>query len=191
MITIFLYLTLRKRLTIASTSQSGAHYIFYQHKTDIEYVLDEEHIAFFTLRVSHFIFSSKSLHVAMVIQVHEVRNICLSMLIMASLYESPGSSTHALQTLKPMKAFSVTGLTWILQFWLNATFEIAMQFKVPNDYIKRVQNRQVEGIKLVLLTSLDLGLKTKELLIKYFKLFANCHIFTHSMAPFSLSHVPE
>lgn len=51
---------------------------------------------------------------------------------------------------------------------------------------------QVEGTKLVLLTPLDLGIKTKELFTKYFELFENCHTFTHFMAPFlSQSHGPK
>jgi hypothetical protein len=98
--------------------------------TDSE-VSDIEHVAFLTLWLSHYIFCSSSLQVAkkfipMAIQIHEGQQFGLGKLILASLYESIGTSCDSLKKVDDGSTFLAAGPFWLLQLWLNATFEKEM-----------------------------------------------------------------
>lgn len=74
---------------------SFIRYIEDNHVTDNEEVSDMEHFSFLILWLSHFIFCSPSLKVVkmyinLAIQLHEGQNICLSKLILGSMYEALG-----------------------------------------------------------------------------------------------------
>lgn len=77
-------------------------HISYYHDQDIDEVSDTEHIAFLALWLSHCVFCSKSLQVAnkyltLANQLHAGRNVCLSEMILANLYESLGEGVIALK----------------------------------------------------------------------------------------------
>jgi hypothetical protein len=119
-----------------------------------EEVSHEEHVAFLTLWLSHFVFCSKSLQVArmfipMALQIHEGRLFSLGRLLLANLYEAMGNTSDSIKASKDGSKFSVAGPIWLLQLWLNATFETELGLIVPSDYQKEVDAREVEGQRLV------------------------------------------
>jgi hypothetical protein len=104
-----------------------------------EKVSHEEHVAFLTLWLSHYIFCSKSLQVArmfipMAQQIHEGRRFGLGRLLLATLYEAMGTASDAIKASKEGLNFVVSGPMWLLQLWLNATFETELGLIVPSDY---------------------------------------------------------
>lgn len=81
--------------SIAFTTSRAAYstHITHYHGKDTDTISDVEHIAFLALWLSHCIFCSKSLQVAkkyitLANQLHFGHDVCLSEMIMASLYES-------------------------------------------------------------------------------------------------------
>jgi len=69
-------------------------YIKLQHKPQDKTFLDDEHIAFLTYWLSMYLFCTRSIQVAkhyrsLAYQLHKGKPICLSKLILGSLYESP------------------------------------------------------------------------------------------------------
>jgi hypothetical protein len=156
--------------------------------TDSE-VSDIEHVAFLTLWLSHYIFCSSSLQVAkkfipMAIQIHEGQQFGLGKLILASLYESIGTACDSLKKVHDGSTFLAAGPFWLLQLWLNATFEKEMELIVPKDYVAFVNQRQIEGIRAARLTPLPKGLKYEQLFMKYFNVFFHLSTFKREHAPF-------
>jgi hypothetical protein len=103
-------------------------YIQENHQAGEEEVSDIEHIAFLTLWLSHYIFCSKSLQVAkkfipMAIQLHQGQQFGLGRLVLGCLYESMQSLSANLKKTGDGSCFLAAGPFWLLQFWLNATFE--------------------------------------------------------------------
>jgi hypothetical protein len=95
-----------------------------------EEVSHEEHVAFLTLWLSHYVFCSKSLQVSkmfipMAQQIHEGRRFGLGRLVLATLYEAMRNASDAIKALRDGSTFVVSGPMWLLQLWLNATFETA------------------------------------------------------------------
>ncbi|KAK2361529.1 Aminotransferase, plant mobile domain family protein [Trifolium repens] len=77
-----------------------------------EEVSIEEHVAFLTLWLSHFVFCSKSLQVArmfipMAQQINEGRLFSLGRLLLASLYEAMGNASDAIKASKNGSTFCV------------------------------------------------------------------------------------
>ncbi|KAK2422725.1 hypothetical protein QL285_033236 [Trifolium repens] len=104
-----------------------------------EEVSIEEHVAFLTLWLSHFVFCSKSLQVArmfipMAQQINEGGLFSLGRLLLASLYEAMGNASDAIKAAKDGSKLSVVGPIWLLQLWLNATFETELGLIVTSDY---------------------------------------------------------
>jgi hypothetical protein len=82
-----------------------------------EEVSHEEHVAFLTLWLSHFVLCSKSLQVArmfipMARQIHEGRRFGLGRLLLVTLYEAMGNASDAIKASKDGSTFGVSGLMW-------------------------------------------------------------------------------
>ena len=106
---------------------SFSNYINFYH-TAGEEVSEVEHIEFLALWLSKYVFCSKSLQVAsrfitLANQLHHGRRICLSELLLVSLYEGLGSVVSKLKTYQTGTNLLLVGPFWLLQLWLNATFE--------------------------------------------------------------------
>jgi hypothetical protein len=154
-----------------------------------EEVSAEEHVAFLTLWLSYYVFCSKSLQVArmfipMAIQIHEGRNFGLGRMLLATLYEAIGNASDDIKASKDGSSFVVSGPMWLLQLWLNATFETELGLIVPSDYQKEVDERLVEGGRLVRLIPKSLDQHTQRLFMKYMKIFLNFDKFLPRHAPF-------
>lgn len=97
-----------------------------------EDVSDEEHIAFLNLWLSYYMFCPGSLQIAkgyvpLAIQLLEGRHVSMGKLLLASLYRALGRATMQLKLLhETNKALNISGPVWLLQHWLNSTFEHAL-----------------------------------------------------------------
>src|SRR3954471_22812028 len=90
------------------------------HDENNEVVSDEEHIAFLVLWLSRCVFCSRSIQVAkrylcMANQLHAGTQLNLSQLIL-------GEATDLVKNYKT-GSLLFAGPFWLLQLWLNATFE--------------------------------------------------------------------
>jgi hypothetical protein len=154
-----------------------------------EEVSHEEHVAFLTLWLSHFVFCSKSLQVArmfipMAQQIHEGRIFSLGRLLLATLYEAMGNASDAIKASKDGSTVGIAGPMWLLQLWLNATFETELGLIVPSDYQKEVDEREVEGQRLVRLAPRSLDQDTRRLFMRHMKMFLTFDKFLPRHAPF-------
>ncbi|XP_028223059.1 uncharacterized protein LOC114404159 [Glycine soja] len=161
-----------------------------EHKGSVEEeVSDEEHVAFLTLWLSHYVFCTKSLQVAkrfipMAIQIHEGQNFGFGRLLLAVLYESLGEVCDDLKKSKDGSSFLVSGPMWLLQLWLNATFEQEMGLIIPQDYAEEVANRSIEGQRALRLTPKTFDQNPQKLFLKYMKIFLSFDKFLPQHAPF-------
>jgi hypothetical protein len=154
-----------------------------------EEVSHEEHVAFLTLWLSHFVFCSKSLQVArmfipMAQQIHEGRIFSLGRLLLATLYEAMGNASDAIKASKDGSTVGISGPMWLLQLWLNATFETELGLIVPSDYQKEVDEREIEGQRLVRLAPRSLDQDTRRLFMRHMKMFLTFDKFLPRHAPF-------
>ena len=126
-------------------------------------------------------------------QLHVGRNICLSELILAGLYESLGEASSRLKEFEPQTNILLDGPYWLLQLWLNATFEPSLStYNTINEADPEVENRTIEGTRLVRLTSDEGGKNLQECFTRNLMMFVRRHKYTPSMAPFAArSHGPE
>lgn len=105
------------------------NYIEDHHNKDSVEVSDKEHIAFLTLWLSYYMLCPGSLqidksYISLEIQIHEGQQVSLGKLLLAFLYQALGLGTLKLKFLSNTpKALNLSGPLWILQHWLNATFE--------------------------------------------------------------------
>ncbi|KAL5122913.1 hypothetical protein HKD37_02G003610 [Glycine soja] len=161
-----------------------------EHKGSVEEeVSDEEHVAFLTLWLSHYVFCTKSLQVAkrfipMAIQIHEGQSFGFGRLLLAVLYESLGEACDDLKKSKDGSSFLVSGPMWLLQLWLNATFEQEMGLIIPQDYAEEVANRSIEGQRALRLTPKTFDQNPQKLFLKYMKIFLSFDKFLPQHAPF-------
>ncbi|KAL5191633.1 hypothetical protein HKD37_04G010884 [Glycine soja] len=161
-----------------------------EHKGSVEEeVSDEEHVAFLTLWLSHYVFCTKSLQVAkrfipMALQIHEGQNFGFGRLLLAVLYESLGEACNDLKKSKDGSSFLVSGPMWLLQLWLNATFEQEMGLIIPQDYAEEVANRSIEGQRALRLTPKTLDQNPQKLFLKYMRIFLSFDKFLPQHAPF-------
>jgi hypothetical protein len=58
-------------------------------------------------------------------QIHEGRHFGLGRLLLATLYEAVGNASDVIKASKEGSKFVVSGPMWLLQLWLNVTFETA------------------------------------------------------------------
>lgn len=182
-------------ISFSTTRATYSTYITHYHDKDIEIVSDVEHIAFLALWLSHSVFCSKSLQVAkkylaLANQLHVGHDICLSEMILASLYESLSDRVAQLKNLGDKGNLLLSGPFWLLQLWLNATFEANLPTKgLVDEDTEEIRRRRVEGPRLAQLTPRDEGQVLLSTFMSYIMMFAKSHNFTSSMAPFALRKV--
>jgi hypothetical protein len=73
---------------------------------------------------------------------------------------------------------------WLLQLWLNATFEKELELFLPADYEAEARRRKIEGTRLVRLIPLPRGLNYEQQFLKYFNIFLSLKTFKEEYAPF-------
>jgi hypothetical protein len=134
-----------KNIKLVYKENTFSKYIAENLGKEGEEVSDVEHVAFLTPWLSHFVFCSKSLQVAkmfipMAIQIHEGRDFALGRLLLAVLYEVIGDACDDIKASNDGSPFLVSGRIWLLQLWLNATFEEELRLIVPSDYAEEVAN---------------------------------------------------
>ncbi|XP_058753057.1 uncharacterized protein LOC131626238 [Vicia villosa] len=133
-------------------------YILEHHIKDSTKVYNEEHLAFLTYWLSYYLFCHGSLQIAksytpMAIQIHEGRKISLGKLLLVYLYQNLGLAFLRLKHLhETTKQLSLSGPYWLLQHWLNVTFESHIGFTISPAILEFMHDRRVEGIKLALQT---------------------------------------
>jgi hypothetical protein len=117
-------------------------------------------------------------------QIHEGRIFSLRRLLLATLYEAVGNASDAIKASKYGSKFSVAGPIWLLQLWLNATFETELGLIVPSDYQKEVDEREVEGQRFVRLAPRSLDQDTRRFFMRHMKMFCKFNQFLPRHAPF-------
>jgi hypothetical protein len=117
-------------------------------------------------------------------QINEGRLFGIGRLLLASLYEAMGNASDAIKASKDGSKFSVAGPMWLLQLWLNATFETELGLIVPSNYQEEVDGREVEGQRLVRLAPRSLDQDSQRLFIRHMKMFLNFNQFLPRHAPF-------
>jgi hypothetical protein len=178
-----------KNIELVYKENTISKFIAENRGKDGEEVSDIEHVAFLTLWLSHYVFCSKSLQVAkmfipMAIQIHEGKDFALGGLLLATLLEAIGNACDDIKASKEGTPFLVSGPIWLLQLWLNATFETKLGLIVPSDHQKEVHERLVEGGRLVRLSPSSLEQNTQRLFMKYMKFFLNFEKLLPRHAPF-------
>lgn len=176
-------------IAFSTTRAAYSNHIAHYHDKYIDDVSDVEHITFLALWLSHSIFCSKSLQVAkkyltLANQLHVGHDICLSEMILTSLYESLSDGVAQLKNLGDKWYLLLSGPLWLLQLWLNATFEASLPNKgLVDEDAEEIKNRRVEGTRLAQLTPNDEGQALQPTFMDYIMMFAKLHVFTSSMAP--------
>ncbi|XP_058761879.1 uncharacterized protein LOC131635283 [Vicia villosa] len=128
------------------------------HNKDSDDVSDEEHIAFLALWLSMCVFCSRSLQVAkrylaLENQLNSGRMLDLSQMILGYLYECLGESADLLRAYEAGTYLLFVGPFWLLQLWLNATFETVLPKKgLVDENDEAIKNRTIEGTRLTYLT---------------------------------------
>lgn len=140
------------------TRSTFTNYITYYHKKDTKEVSNAYHIAFLTLWLSRCVFCLKSLQVEkkylpMANELHAGHKLCLSQMILGFLYESLGEGVDTLKRFQPGLNLLLSGIYWLLQLWLNATFEASLPIHNPiNEEVGEIKNRRIKGTQLTQLT---------------------------------------
>lgn len=175
-----------------STSRAAySTHIAHYHDKDIDTVFEIEDIAFLALWLSHCIFCSKSLQVTkkyltLANQLHSSHIVCLSEMILASLYESLSDGISQLKNLGGKGNLLLSSPFWLLQLWLNSTFEASLPNKsLVNGEAEEVKNKRFEGIRLAQITPNDEGQAFRPTFMSYVMMFEKHHEFTSNMAPFT------
>lgn len=107
-------------------------------------------------------------------------------MILASLYESLSDGVAQLKNLGDKGNLLLSSPFWLLQLWLNATFEASLPNKgLVDEDAEEIKNRRVEGTRLAQLTPNDEGQALQSTFMGYIMMFAKRHVFTSSMAPFA------
>lgn len=121
-------------------------------------------------------------------QLHAGTNIWLCQLILDTLYESLSLASHAMKsfssTKNPKGTLLLAGPFWLLQLWLNITFEPSLIVNQTDHPAGKPKEWLIEGNRLALLTPADKGL-TKEIFTKYCMMLEKRYNFTESMDPFA------
>ena len=105
-------------------------------------------------------------------QLHEVKYVFLSQLILGSLYEFLGLETEALRNIQPKDGLLLCGPFWLVQLWLNATFELSLDVKPSNEADESIKEHHIEGTQLNLLTPTDKNRSYRDAFMSYFLMFA-------------------
>jgi hypothetical protein len=74
---------------------------------------------------------------------------------------------------------------WLLQLWLNATFEQEFNLRIPQEYETEIADRPIEGRRVIRLAPQHLETDHKTLFMRYMKFFLNFNVFKPHHAPFA------
>lgn len=165
------------------------NYIEDHHNKDSVEVSDEEHIGFLTLWLSYYIFCHGSLQIAkgyitLVIQIYEGRQVSLGKLLLASLYQALGLETLKLKLVSNTpRALNLSGPLWLLQNWLNATFEYHLGYTTSERLMRLNEDRPIEGARLALMTCQETP--NTSIFMKYLNMFIKADKFSPGMTPFA------
>ncbi|KAK2436482.1 serine/threonine-protein phosphatase 7 long form protein [Trifolium repens] len=159
------------------------------HDTSDEDVSFKEHIAFLTYWLSHFVLCTSSLQVVkrlvpLAIMIHQGLDVALGRLILASLYDSLGQASDMLKKIDKGSQLAFSGPIWLLQLWLNATFESNFKLFLPTHMESSVALRQSEGARLALLRHRETNLSTRQLFTFFFKTLLEFDEITPKNTPF-------
>lgn len=111
-------------------------------------------------------------------------------MILERLYESLSDRVAQLKNLGDKGNLLLSGPFWLLQLWLNATFEANLTSKgLIDENVEGIRHRRVEGPRLAQLTPRDEGQTLQPTFMSYIMMFANRHTFTSSVAPFTFRKV--
>lgn len=144
------------------------HYIRYNHVTDNLNVFNEEHVTFLTLWISYFQFCPRSLQISksfipLEIQIHEGPQTSLIKLLLVYLYHMLGVAASRKNDLpKNLKGPTLSSPLWLLQHWMNATFEPWLACTMSEDAKPWLNDKTIEGLRLYLIT-----LHSRYVFIKY------------------------
>jgi uncharacterized protein (DUF3820 family) len=130
-------------------------FILDHHVTLSEKVTDTEHVAFLTYWLSMYIFCSRSIQIpkkftTLTIQLHEEIDVCLSKLILGSLYENLNQAVTSIKEFKPGSSLIIPGPIWLFQLWLLATFRTKLAITLPPSCSKAYEERSIEGTGLAM-----------------------------------------
>jgi len=117
-----------------------------QHITTSTHVTDQEHVVFLTSRSIQVPKKFKTL----AIQLHEGREICLSKLILGSLYKNLNQAVASIKEYQSGSSLIIPGPIWLFQLWLLATFRTQLVVHPPAAFAKAYEDRATEGIGLAM-----------------------------------------
>ncbi|XP_058732451.1 uncharacterized protein LOC131603986 [Vicia villosa] len=177
--------------TIGFNNSTVTYTAFIQrhHVTANEEVSDNEHIAFLALWLSRCAFCSRSIQVAkrylcMANQLHNGKKLNLGQLLLGFLYENLSEAANLTKNFQS-GTLLYAGPFWLLQLWLNATFEAHLPFRGKiKEEDDKIRNRTIEGTRLAYLTPQEEPRKLQECFLAYMMMFAQRRQFDPSMAPF-------
>jgi hypothetical protein len=150
----------------------------------------EEHIAFLTYWLSHFVLCTCSLQVVkrlvpLAIMLHQGLDVALRRFIPASLYDSLGQASDLLKKTDKGSLLTLSGPIWLLQVWLNATFESNFKLFLPTHLEASIASRQSKGARLALLKQREKCLTTRQLFFLFFKALLAFDEITPQNTPFA------
>jgi hypothetical protein len=115
---------------------------------------------------------------------HEGKDICLSKLILGSLYENLNQAVTNIKDYPSRGSLIIPGPIWLFQLWLLATFKRKLAITLPNRFKKAYEDSPIEGIGLAML---QYGNRTSQDLFSIaFNTLLECDTFTPAMAPFTV-----
>ncbi|KAK2448756.1 hypothetical protein QL285_008003 [Trifolium repens] len=116
--------------------------------------------------------------------IHQGLDVALGRFILASLYDSLGQASDMLKKTDKGSQLAFSGPIWLLQLWLNATFESNFNLFLPTYLETSVAARQSEGARLALLRYRETNLTTRQLFFHYFKTLLEFDEITPKNTPF-------
>jgi hypothetical protein len=122
--------------------------------------------------------------VPLAIMLHQGLDVALGRFILASLYDSLGQASDLLKKTDKGSQLTLSGPIWLLQLWLNATFESNFKLFLPTHMESSVASRQSEGARLALLRHRETNLTTRQLFFHYFKALLAFDEITPKNTPF-------
>jgi hypothetical protein len=115
---------------------------------------------------------------------HQGLDVALGRFILASLYDSLGQASDMLKKIDKGSQLAFSGPIWLLQLWLNATFESNFNLFLPSYLEASIAARQSEGARLALLRYRETNLTTRQLFFHYFKTLLEFDEITPKNTPF-------
>jgi hypothetical protein len=116
---------------------------------------------------------------------HQGLDVALGRFILASLYDSLREASDLLKKTDKGSPLTLSGPMWLLQLWLNATFETNFKLFLPTHLEATVASRQTEGVRLALLRHREVNLTPRQLFFHYFKTLLAFDEITPQNTPFA------